>query len=136
MSAVLYDLAFDYLQGKEYDVYPPSTKRGECSGNYIVLKKDESSQYGELSTVQENYIMYCYSKTYSGILNFVDSVRESMVGFVPYFFPSGVESPPIYDENVKAFMISMHYIAKRRDKYVKNNVALKSYNYQYHGVGN
>jgi hypothetical protein len=136
MSAALYDLAFNFLEGKGYEVYPPSTKRGECKSNYIVLKKDESSQYAELSTIMEYYMVLCYSKTYMGVLHLSDDIRGDMAGFVPSLFPSGVESPPIYDENVKAFTISMQYTSKLRDKNVKNNVALKSYNYQYHGVSN
>lgn len=131
MSFALWEVGYNHLKEKGYDVYPPDTKKGICQKDYLIFKLAESLQYGELSTVKQNYDVLCYSKTYTGVLKLADKVRVDMAELVPFFFPTGEEQTPFYDTHVEAFMSSIAYCGKRVDKNVKQASALKSYSYSY-----
>lgn len=131
MSFALWEKAYNHLISKGYEVYPPDTKKGLCQSDYLIFKLAESLQYGELSTVKQNYDVLCYSKSYTGVLKLADRVRVDMAELVPFLFPTGEEQAPFFDQNVEAFMSSIAYCGKRIDKNVKQASALKSYNYSY-----
>lgn len=100
-------------------VYPPAVKIGECKEDYLILKDDASARYQNLSTEINYYDVLCYAKTYTGVLKLADFVRDVMCSYTPNMFPTGVETGAYYDDDVRAYMVSIQYRAMRRDKKVK-----------------
>jgi hypothetical protein len=105
-----------YLESKGFTVYPPSTKNGECTSDYLVLADANSTQIGTFSSEYHYYDILCYSKTYTGVLKLNDSMKVAMKEFVPQLMPTGNETQAYYDTEVKAFMISVEYRANCRNK--------------------
>lgn len=115
----VYEKAFDFLVDKGFEVYPPGTKKGECKNNYLVLRSETTSQIQNFSSEYHYYSLLCYSKTYTNLLQFSDSVKQNMAGLAPMLMPTGVSTPPYWDEEINAFMVSIEYVAKVRNKLVK-----------------
>ena len=111
----LWDKTYKYLKDKGLDVYPPSTKQGECKKDYIVLKGDVTSQALNFSSEYHYYLVLSYSKTYTGVLKLVDKVKHYMNEYAPNMMPTGIENPPYWDDSVKAFMVSVQYRANARN---------------------
>jgi hypothetical protein len=105
-----------YLESKGFIVYPPSTKKGECTKDYLVLADASTNQISDYSSEYHYYDIMCYSKTYSGVLKLNDEVRKVMVNFAPQLMPTGNSTQAYYDSEVKAFMISVEYRANCRNK--------------------
>jgi hypothetical protein len=105
-----------YLESKGLTVYPPSTKKGECTEDYLVLADANTMQIGTFSSEYHFYDVMCYSKTYSGVLKLHDLVKSTMLEFAPQLMPTGNETQAYYDSEVKAFMTSVEYRANCRNK--------------------
>lgn len=119
-GAALWKKTQEYLEKESgLKVYPPFTKNGQCTEDYLVLKDDSSSSYGNLSTDINYYDILCYSKKYTSVLALADRIREIMKRYAPQMHPTGVETGAFFDDDINAFMISMQYRAMRRDKKVK-----------------
>lgn len=111
----LWDKTFKYLKSKGFDVYPPSTKIGECKNDYIVLKGDVTAPALNFSSEYHYYLIICYSKTYSDVLRLVDNIKHAMNEYSPNMMPTGIENPPYWDDEVKAHMVSIQYRANARN---------------------
>lgn len=108
-SYKVWDKAYKYLLSKGFDVYPPATKRGECKSDYIVLKSEATSQLSTFSSEVQYYLILCYSNKYTSLLKLVDNVKSVMNRYYPNMKPTGNETVPFYDDDVKAYMVSIQY---------------------------
>jgi hypothetical protein len=118
-TLALWKKAFEFLEEKGFEVYPPSTKTGECTKDYLVLKDANTAQISTFSSEYHYYDILCYSKNYTGVLELNDKMKNVMKEFVPQLMPTGNETQAYYDTDVKAFMISVEYRACARNKNVK-----------------
>lgn len=100
-----------HLQDAGFDVYSPSTKIGECTSSYIVVKNDGSSKHNSVSTDVDQYSIMCYvpKDEYSKLEVMVQSVKAAMKRLEPMIKPSGSQTPSYYDDGVKAHMVSIGY---------------------------
>lgn len=112
----LYDKTFKYLEQKGFEVYPVGTKEGECKKDYIVLKKESSTQTLNYSSQTHYFSILCYSKKYTGVLKLCDNIREVMKEYFPQMKQTGNETPPYFDDSVNAFMVSIEYACYMRNK--------------------
>lgn len=102
---------FLHLKKEGFDVYSPSTKTGECTSAYLVVKNDGSSKHMSFSTDVDLYAILCYvpKEKYSSLEPLVQKVKKSMRGLEPMIKPYGNQSPSYYDDSIKAHMISIIY---------------------------
>lgn len=107
----IWQAIFLHLTEDGFDVYPPATKTGDCKNNYIVLRNAGGSQIGSLSSTDSFYDLMCYvpKDKYSTLETFFQSVKKSMAKMKPMIYPTGVETGSYYDEQYKAFMVSIEY---------------------------
>lgn len=100
------------------DAYPPATKKGECHSPYTVVKEDGATQIAGYSS-QVQYITFMvyvpvgqYQELSKEKKKVEDVLSEKMY---PSLLPTGQETPPFYDDSVKAFMTSIMYRFSRRN---------------------
>jgi len=101
-----------YLHLKEtFEVYSPGTKTGECTTNYLVVKKDGSVQFGKFSSDIDYYSLLCYvpRDAYSQLEKYVNDAQISMKLLEPMVSYANQKSPSYYDDTLKAHMISVTY---------------------------
>lgn len=102
---------FSHLQDEGFEVYGPNSKQGECLSEYIVVKNNGSSRFGNISSDSDLYSIMCYvpRNSYSILEPFVKRVKASMRKIKPLVLPYGSQTPSFYDDSVKAHMISIEY---------------------------
>lgn len=102
---------FLHLKKAGFDVYSPSTKVGECTEEYIVVKNDGSSKHPTVSSDNDLYAVMCYvpKENYSRLEPMVQEVKKAMKGLEPMILPYGSQTPSYYDDSYKAHMISIEY---------------------------
>lgn len=102
---------FLHLKKAGFDVYSPSTKVGECTEEYIVVKNDGSSKHPTVSSDNDLYAVMCYvpKESYSRLEPMVQEVKKVMKGLEPMILPYGSQTPSYYDDSYKAHMISIEY---------------------------
>ena len=102
---------FLHLKSKGFEIYPPSTKVGECLSKYIVVKNDGSSVHTSFSTNVDLYAVMCYvpKQRYSELVTFVNDVRKGMKEMEPMIYEYGTQTPSYYDDTFKAHMVSIAY---------------------------
>lgn len=102
---------FLHLKKAGFDVYSPSTKVGECTEEYIVVKNDGSSKHPTVSSDNDLYAVMCYvpKENYSKLEPMVQEVKKAMKGLEPMILPYGSQTPSYYDDSYKAHMISIEY---------------------------
>lgn len=100
------------LRGHNIDVYPPSTKVGECTKEYVVVKADGAAQIGSFSSqsVYYTFMLYVPRNAYNQLERFKRIVKDIVsVDLSPMLMPTGQETPDFYDDTVKAHMVSITY---------------------------
>lgn len=107
---------FSHLHDEGFEVYGPNSKQGECLSEYIVVKNNGSSRFGNMihgniSSDSDLYSIMCYvpRNSYSILEPFVQRVKASMRKIKPLVLPYGSQTPSFYDDSVKAHMISIEY---------------------------
>ena len=60
----LWDKGFKFLK-ERFLAYPPYTKTGECTENYVVFRDDTTGPKSNYSSEVHYYSVICYSKSYS-----------------------------------------------------------------------
>lgn len=102
---------FLHLKNAGFDVYSPSTKVGECTSEYLVIKNEGSSKHLNFSTDVDLYSIMCYvpKNNYSSLESLVQKVKRTMKGLEPMIKPYGSQSPSYYDDGFKAHTISIIY---------------------------
>lgn len=120
MAAELWKRTQKYLEEKSgLRVYPPYTKKGECKESYLVLKEGTAAQYQQFSTQIVYYDVMCYDASYTGVLELAERIQKIMLAYTPHMFPTGIETECYYDDDVRAYMISMQYRAMKRNRQIK-----------------
>lgn len=115
MSTRLEDI-YRHLKSQGVEVYFPGQKVGECRANYVVVKESDTSQYQGLSSTATVYEVLCYvpRDRYSQLSIFSDQVKEIMKKLYPMIRPLYNETPPFYEDLVKAHMKSIQYMNIRK----------------------
>lgn len=102
---------FLFLKSKNFEVYFPAEKVGECRSNYIVVKDATTSKIGDYSSTVTYYDLMCYvpKDKFSSLAGFVEEVKEAMKELVPMIKPTYTETQSFYDDSIKAHMSSVQY---------------------------
>lgn len=102
---------YEHLKLQGFDVYSPAQHTGECTSPYIVIRDAGTSQYLQFSSEVTLYELLCYVpvQKYSSLQGYVKSVKEAMKSLWPMFIPMNYETPPFYDDTVKAHMTAIQY---------------------------
>jgi hypothetical protein len=103
---------FFFLKSKGFEVYPPSTKTGDCLSPYIVVKYDGTSAVTSSDSVRDLYNIMCYvpRNKYSELESLVQSVKEAMAELKPMFLPyDGEQTPAYFDDAVKGHYVGIEY---------------------------
>lgn len=95
------------------DTYPPAQKVGDCKDFYTVLKPSGATQKGTFSTEIHYYDLLCYAprNKFVQLLDYVVRCKEVMAKepIFPALMPTGVETPPFFDDTNNSYMISVQY---------------------------
>lgn len=109
---------YNFLSGKGYDVYPPSTKLGDCTSPYIVVKYAGATNMSTISSRQDLYdiMVYVPMNSYSQLEVLVQKVIDDMKEIRPLFMPYDMEQ----DESVIDSSVNGHYVSLTYCNYKKN----------------
>lgn len=108
----MWEKIFKKLQEKGFEVYPPATKKGECTKPYVVVKNNGLSRHTSISSNMEYYDVLCYvpQNKYSTLETYKNSVKKALKELYPMIKEGGTETPSYYDDKYKAHMISVLYV--------------------------
>lgn len=112
----------DVLRKDGSKVYFPEQHEGECLNNYLVVKSEGAIPLLGTSSERPIYTIMCYvpKNRYSDLESLVFKTKQKMKELYPMLMYAGNESPSIYDEDLKAHMVSFQYQGCRRIKYSNN----------------
>ena len=104
------------LKDAGFDVYYPGQHKGECKSPYIVVKADGSVQSIAVSSERPIYTIMCYvpNLMYTELEDMGNKARETLRKVFPLVMYVGNETPSVYDETVKAHMVSFQYQGCRK----------------------
>lgn len=107
---------FRTLKEAGYDVYAPAKKSGECTEKYIVLAISTIDSVIGTTSVSALYdvMLYMPRDSYSQIEDEMEKIREALKKLYPMIISTKFQTPPYYDDSVKAYMTSMQYRNSRR----------------------
>lgn len=102
---------YSHLKKQGFDVYAPAQHKGECKAPYVVIRDAGTSQYPGITTNVTLYELLCYVPVsqYSTLKPYSDRVKQAMKRLWPMFIPMRYETPPFYDNTVKAHMTAVQY---------------------------
>lgn len=102
---------FKHLKSQGFDVRSPGQSNGDCKSKYIVVKFDGETGHGEFSTNDTIYSLLCYvpKDRYSMIDDFIREVQKSMKQLEPMIKSNNEVSSSFYDDNFKAYYVSLTY---------------------------
>lgn len=102
---------YTHLTAEGFEVYFPQQKKGECLKPYVVVKDSGTSQLYDFSSTLTLYELLCYvpEKNYTSLETFKEAVKTSMKKLHPMIRYTKYETPPFYDDLVKAHMTSVQY---------------------------
>lgn len=108
---MLWKKIFKKLTDLGYDVYPPGVKNEECKDIYVVVKNDGGSRLGDFSSQQilYDFLIYTPRNRYDEIEDFIQKIKKDINVSVPELFDTGQQTPPFYDEEIAAYMVSFLY---------------------------
>lgn len=107
---------FEHLKSEGFEVYPPATKKGECTFPYIVLKHGGLFDTNEVSSVYEvyNLLLYIPVGHYSTLFDYKENVKDCMRKLFPMIRSLDDETEPYLDDDVKGYMIQLKYANYRK----------------------
>lgn len=108
---------YQHLKSSGFDVYFPTQKTGECTSPYVVIRDAGTNPYLDFTTTLTVYGVMCYvpKSQYSQLRVFTEKVKLAMCGMKPMIISLNTETPPFYDDLVKAHMTEVQY---RNARYV------------------
>ena len=109
------------LKDNNIDAYPPATKKGECTKEYVVVKNAGSSQIGTYSSEVHYTDILCYVpwNKYTDLEKFKNRVKGIIhEGLYPRLMETGSETQDYYDEDIKGHMVSFMLRNNVRNKYL------------------
>ncbi|MCB2300394.1 hypothetical protein [Clostridium tagluense] len=109
----LWQKIFLHLNQKGYEVYSPGQKRDKCEASYVVIK--ENGVHGQEGGNKVGFklfdiIMYCPLTNYSNMEFYAENIKQALKE-MKELRPTGVETPSIIDDEVKAHTSSIEYQA-------------------------
>lgn len=116
-----FERIFKTLKEHGIDIYPPSTKKGECLSPYTVLKYDGSSQIEDYSSEYHYYtfMFYVPKDRYTDLEKYRNEVKKILdENLYPMLMPTASDTPDFYDDTVKAHMSSSMYRNSVRNKHL------------------
>ena len=100
---------YKHLKSKGFDVYSPAQHEGVCTEPYIVLRNA-----GELNKDSHSNGIYDISVYFpKGKYSKLEDYRLSLVKVLSeldYLKKTGLETPVIYEDEIKAYSFSIQYI--------------------------
>lgn len=105
----IWQMIVKYLKDNGIDAYAPGTHKEKCTSPYVVVKTTTTTRYLQYSTRIMYIDMMCYGRTMSETNELVDKVTETLKGMSPIIKPTQDYSIPFYDDDVKAWLISVTY---------------------------
>ena len=108
----VWERIMDVMIANDIEAYPPASKKGECTHEYVVVKQDGGSQYQNFSTEAHYYtlLLYVPQHKYASLEKFKAKVKEVVAtNLYPLLMPTGLETPDFFDDTFKAHMVSVQY---------------------------
>jgi len=109
------------LKDNGIDAYPPAIKKGECTKEYVVIKKSGASQIGVYSSQVVYFDIMCYvpQNKYTSLERFKNHVRDIIHnGLYPRLMETGSETTDYFDDEVKGHMVSFMLRNNVRNRYI------------------
>lgn len=102
---------FKHLEKAGFDVYPPATKKSECTKMYIVVRHAGTSSVLTVSSNRALFdlLVYVPKHEYSKIESYLNEVKNAMDELFPLFRPVHTIDTPFFDDDVKGWMVSIQY---------------------------
>lgn len=117
----VWEHVFRMLKEAGINVYPPATKKGECTEKYVVMKQDGSAQMGTYSSesVYYHFMLYVPQNKYNELGEYEEEVKGILdTKLYPLLMPTGSDMSDYYDDSVKAHMRSFLYRNVVRNKHL------------------
>lgn len=113
MAEGIWQIIFKHLTDNKIDVYAPSQHIGECKKPYVVLKDGGSVQFNECSSTANtiDVLIYVPKNQFSKIEGYKNKLKQILkeAEKIMMIRSTYFETASFYDEEVKAFMISLQY---------------------------
>lgn len=109
------------LKENGIDAFPPATKEGICTKEYVIVKNSGASQIGIFSSEVHYTDIICYvpQKKYTELEPFKNRVKEIIRNnLYPRVMETGSETQDYFDEEVKGHMVSFMLRNNVRNKYI------------------
>lgn len=109
------------LKENGIDAYPPATKKGECTKEYVVVKNSGASQIGTYSSEVHYTDILCYvpQNKYTSLERFKNRVKEIIHNnLYPRLMETGTETQDYFDDDIKGFMVSFMLRNNVRNRYI------------------
>ena len=118
---MIWELIFKELKEAGINVYPPATKKGECTEKYVVIKQDGGAQIVGCSSevVYYHFMLYVPQNKYNELSNYEKEIKEVLATkLYPTLMPTGSTMSDYYDDSIKAHMRSFLYRNNVRNKHL------------------
>lgn len=109
------------LKDNEVDAYPPATKQGVCTKEYVVVKNSGSSQIGTISSEVHYTDIICYvpQNKYTSLERFKNRVKGIIHdNLYPRVMETGSETQDYFDEDIKGHMVSFMLRNNVRNRFI------------------
>lgn len=110
------------LNKNKIEAYPPTTKKGRCTSNYVVIKSSGASKIPGYTSEVHYYDVLCYvpQNKYTELEKFKKNVKEVVEkNLFPRLVPTGSESIDYFDEDIGGFMSSIMYKNNVRNNHLR-----------------
>lgn len=111
-AKTVWERIMDVMKANNIEAYPPATKKGECTYEYVVVKQEGSSQYLSFSSEAHYYtfLLYVPQHKYASFERFKKTVKDVIrEQLYPLIMPTGLETPEFFDDTFNAHMVSIQY---------------------------
>lgn len=115
----IFEQIMDALLSHNIAVFPPSTKEGECTQEYVVVKYEGGTTRVGFSSQIHYYsvLLYVPRDECTRLEKFKKEIKEIIAtDLYPMLMPSGQETQHFYDDGVKGHMASVQYRLNVRNK--------------------
>lgn len=107
---------FDHLTSNGYDVYSLGQHKGDCTTPYLVLRNNGSTTYYSMAAQEYEVLLYYPVDRYSGFEGYISGVKACMNKLYPAVTLTEDQQPHNLDDDVKAYMTGLIYLAPRRNE--------------------
>ena len=102
---------YSALKRNGINVYFPSVKVGDCTDKYVVVGDAGTAKHADFSSDVSilNITLFVPIQKYAEIASYTKEVRNAMKDLRPMILYNGIETPAIFDENIKAYNKIIQY---------------------------